>query len=82
MTNRRDSGYEAWREELFATTTPGERIAGNRMQHGTIYASAGEYSADMRAMLLDQGSSPEFAEAMAEDAERAWNEFHGGNVEP
>ena len=81
MTDRRRSkqeAWEAWRKELFATTTPSERLFCDRMQSsGTIYASAEEYAQDMRQARLDGGPSREFAEMMAEDAARAWTELHG-----
>ncbi len=80
MANR-DSEREAWRKELFATTTPSERLFADRMDYGSFYVSAEEYAADMRQALLDNGSSPEFANIMAEDAARAWNELHRRGAE-
>ncbi len=81
MTDPRRSereAWEAWREELFATTTPSERLFGARMSSPVdIYASAEEYAADVRAAELDSGTPDNFARREAELAARFWTENYG-----
>lgn len=81
MTDLRRSereAWEAWREELFATTTPSERLFGSRMSSpDAIYASAEEFAADVRTAHIDTGTQEEFADLEAVAAVRFWTENYG-----
>ena len=63
------------RDEFFARSTPGQRLFVERQGTGgeSIYASAEEYAADIRAAGLANGLPSALVDHAAAEAARSWN---------